>query len=55
MVKRYVSNSNWRKVWDRLPPKSYDYTNKNVLSKTNLKISTSRIQILPRALKRYFK
>lgn len=55
MLKGSLSNSNQRNVRDRLLPKSYDYTNTNILSKTNLKISTARSQIPTKALKGYFK
>lgn len=55
MLKGSLSNLNQRNVRDRLLPESYDYTNTNILSKTNLKISTARSQIPTKALKGYFK
>lgn len=54
-LKRSLSNLNQIKVRERLLPESYDYTNTNILSKTNLKISTARIQIFVEALKGYLK
>lgn len=55
MLKRSLSNLNQIKVRERVLPESYDYTNTNILSKTNLKISTARIQISVKALKGYLK
>lgn len=52
ILKRYLSNSNQRKMRDRW---KHDNTNTNILFKTHLKITTAKIQIRAQALKRYFK